>query len=936
MTIEEQSILPSKASVDAVEVLIDRFSGNYSQYKKLSYDEANTRTDFIDPFFQHLGWDIANNAGYAEQFREVIREDKVTIDGKVKAPDYSFRQGGRRIFFVEAKKPAVDIKHSIDPAFQVRRYAYTGGLPLSILTDFEELSIYDTRIKPNYKDSASVARTFYTTFDKLLSPYTQGQTHFDYLYSIFSKEAVLKGSFDRYAEESKSKRGTSEFDKDFLKLIEGWRETLAKSLALRNKDLNIHDLNYAIQKIIDRIIFLRIAEDKNSEKYGVLKEAGQTSEIYKALNKIFTKANDKYNSGLFKVDGWLCDLIIDDKVLKQIISELYYPVCPYEFSVLPVETLGSIYEQFIGKTISLTKGHQAKIETKPEVKKAGGVYYTPQYIVSYIVENTLGEKLKGLTPKEIDALRVIDPACGSGSFLVNAYEYLLKHRLEHYLNNTSKAMKEGKLYQVKENDYRLTITEKQSILLNNIYGVDIDSQAVEVAKLSLLLKLMEDENVESEGALFKHSDFKLLPDLSNNIKCGNSLIESDFYNSQNMDLFDTEAIRKINTFDWQVEFKEVFDAGGFDCVIGNPPYGATLTPKERQFLEKRFNVGSTDTAALFLIHSKNISKPKALNGFIIPKSFTYASNWRKTRNALLSDIEIIVDCSKVWKDVKLEMSIYISQKDRPSKSFTSYIRENESIIKVGNIQKAACASFDFIINGISNDELKIGTKIKAAPKNLNDFVSNRRGGMFQKSISDKGDTKAFGGKQINRYSLSNKAKGMVDKKKLKKDEKCFVKTNSILVQNIVAHIMTPRPHIKIISTLANKDDIVILDTINQLSNITDYSSKYILGVLNSSLISWYVYKFVFANAIRTMHFDAGSTAKIPFMEPNKQQHDNIVALVDAMLETQELLIKSKTDHEKKPIEQKARIIDNQINTLVYELYGLSKEEIALIERKGIE
>jgi type I restriction-modification system DNA methylase subunit len=261
------------------------------------------------------------------------------------------------------------------------------------------------------------------------------------------------------------------------------------------------------------------------EKYGLLAEVIKKEDVYKNLNKIFLKANDKYNSGLFKPEKWISELDIDDKTFQNIIKYLYYPDCPYELSVLPIEILGNIYEQFLGKTIRLTSSHQAKVEEKEEVRKAGGVYYTPQYIVNYIVQNTVGEKIKGVDLYNHPRLTILDPACGSGSFLVGTYSFLLDKYLESYTDKKrlDKSLKNGLIYQVSGNTYRLSITVKQDILLRHIYGVDIDNQAVEVTKLSLLLKLMEDENTESADRLFKHSDVKLLPDLQNNIKCGNSL-----------------------------------------------------------------------------------------------------------------------------------------------------------------------------------------------------------------------------------------------------------------------------------------------------------------------------------------------------------------------------------------------------------------------------
>ncbi|MCX6743347.1 MAG: N-6 DNA methylase, partial [Candidatus Parcubacteria bacterium] len=547
--------------------LVDRFTGNIKQYEDNNYKEFRVRADFIDPFFELLDWDLGNKQGFSEAYRDVIREDQVMVGGQQKAPDYCFKIGVEKKFFVEAKKPSVDIKKDIGAAYQLRRYAYSAKLPLSILTDFHEFAVYDTRIKPKPKDKAEVARIFYCKFDEY-------EQNFEYIYNTFSKDAILKGSFDRYVADTKKKKGTSEVDKEFLKLIEDWRNDLAKNIAVNNLKLDLYSLNTAVQKIIDRIIFLRIAEARNIEPEDTLSNFADSSNIYKKLDVYFQQADKRYNSGLFKIENWLSDLKIDDKVLKDLIKSTYYPESPYEFSVLPVEILGNIYEQFLGKVIHLTATHQAKIEEKPEVKKAGGVYYTPQYIVDYIVKNTVGEKVKDSTPEKIEALKTLDPACGSGSFLLGAYAYLLRWHLDYYTRDKKsleKYKKLGRIYDYK-GDFKLTIDEKKKILKNNIFGVDIDGQAVEVTKLSLLLKLMEDETQQSAGMLIKYSKEALLPDLSDNIKCGNSLIGTDFYGSKNMSLFGNDEMRKVNAFDWEKEFKDIFGNGGFDVVIGNPPY----------------------------------------------------------------------------------------------------------------------------------------------------------------------------------------------------------------------------------------------------------------------------------------------------------------------------------------------------------------------------
>ena len=598
--------------------LVDRFDRNREAYLSGQYNETQLRREFLDPFLEALGWDVNNRQGYAEAYKDVIHEDAI----KIGAPDYCFRIGGTRKFFVEAKKPSVNLKDDISPAFQLRRYAWSSKLPLSVLTDFEEFAVYDCRIKPVQTDKASTGRVLYLTFNE----YAQ---RWDDIASIFSREAVLKGSFDKYAETGKNKKGTAEVDDAFLKEIESWRDLLARNIALRNPGLSQRELNFAVQRVIDRIIFLRISEDRGIEEYGRLMALLNGTNVYRRLLDIFRNADERYNSGLFHFqkekgrpelpDELTPSLAVDDKHLKDIIKRLYYPESPYEFSVLPADILGHVYEQFLGKVIRLTSGHRAIVEEKPEVRKAGGVYYTPTYIVDYIVKNTVGKLLGdgghdnpssllpldkgrkgGVTPKDASKIRILDPACGSGSFLLGAYQYLLDWHRDWYVNNDPQKWATGRspvLYQAQGGGWHLTTAEKKRILLNNIYGVDIDSQAVEVTKLSLLLKVLEGENNQTLERQLRFFHERALPDLGNNIKCGNSLIGPDFYDNDlfkshqdhagknhpsvsplakgglkgGHGIFDEEERYRINVFDWNAEFPEIMKAGGFDAVIGNPP-----------------------------------------------------------------------------------------------------------------------------------------------------------------------------------------------------------------------------------------------------------------------------------------------------------------------------------------------------------------------------
>ena len=639
--------MPAPASV--VE-LVNRFGEQIEAYKSGKYNETQVRVEFIDPFFEALGWDIHNEQGLAPAYQDVVHEDAIKIGIETKAPDYCFRVGGTRKFFLEAKKPAINIKDDIGPAFQVRRYAWSSKLPLSILTDFEEFAVYDCRIKPHNGDKPSVGRVLYCSFEDYIQKW-------DEIAGIFSKEAVLKGSFDKFAESNKKKKGTTEVDDAFLEEIEFWRETLAKNIALRNPKLSQRELNFSVQQTIDRIIFLRICEDRGIEQYGRLQGLLNGTNTYKRLTELFRDADDRYNSGLFhfkeekerdaEPDTLTLSLTIDDDALKDILKNLYYPDSPYEFSVLPADILGQVYEQFLGKVIRLTEGHHAKIEEKPEVRKAGGVYYTPKYIVDYIVKNTVGKLVESKNPKDVAKLRILDPACGSGSFLIQAYQYLLDWHLDWYSKNESEKHAKGKnpaIYRGLGGEWRLTTSERKRILLNNIYGVDIDSQAVEVTKLSLLLKVLEGESDQSLSQTFFMFHERALPDLQNNIKCGNSLIGPDFYTGQQLGLLTDEDRYRINVFDWNAEFSEIFKDEGFDAVVGNPPYIRMESFKElKDYLKEHYRCHDerSDLYVYFLERGSLLSKKNGYLGMIVSNKFLRANYGKSLREFITNNVTLV-------------------------------------------------------------------------------------------------------------------------------------------------------------------------------------------------------------------------------------------------------------------------------------------------------
>ena len=435
-------------SKDEVTKLCRYFANNRQSFLAHGVKEAHVRQSLIDPFFEALGWDLRNAAMVAPQYREVITEDSLDVEGHQKAPDYTFRLGTLAKFYVEAKKCGININADPGPAYQLRRYGFSAKLPLSILTDFEELGVYDCASRPRPNDKASHARIQYFGFAEYPDRWHE-------IWEVFSREAVWSGTFDQYAA-SKRKRGTSEVDGEFLKDIEGWRDSLARNIALRNLYLDYDDLNNAVQRTIDRLIFLRMAEDRKLENVRTTAQTLRTAGNIRPLHETVPQGRRQIQFGHlpFSERGGVSEqpdrltpaLTIDDKIIKPILQSLYFEYgSPYHFGVLPVEILGTVYERFLGKVIRLTAGHQAKVEEKPEVRKAGGVYYTPAYIVNYIVQNTVGKQIEGKSPTDLAGsktkppFRVLDMACGSGSFLLGAYQFLLDHCLKWYRRTPPKS-----------------------------------------------------------------------------------------------------------------------------------------------------------------------------------------------------------------------------------------------------------------------------------------------------------------------------------------------------------------------------------------------------------------------------------------------------------------------------------------------------------------
>lgn len=927
-----------------VKELSERFIRQEARYRSPAYNEETARSEFVSPFFEALGWDVSNRQGHALQYRDVIHEEGIRVGDATKAPDYTFRIGGQRKFFVEAKKPGVDLKNQASPAYQLRRYAWSAKLPLSLLTDFEELAVYDSRIKPKESDKASVARVFY--FDH--RGYSERAEE---IWKIFSKRAVLEGSFDSYAEDSRRKRGTSEVDAEFLKEIESWREELAKNLALRN-DLKVDELNYAVQATIDRILFLRIAEGRGAELYGRLLALTNGQNTYRRLAELFQDADDRYNSGIFdfRTDKLTLKLKLDDKVLRPILAGLYYPESPYEFSVLPAEILGNVYEQFLGKVIRLTEGGRARVEEKPEVKKAGGVYYTPTYIVDFIVAQTVGTWTGGKSPKEMAKLRVVDPACGSGSFLLAAYQKLMDAYLGWYRDHEPRKHKEA-VFEGPGGDWRLTTAEKRRILLSSIYGVDIDRQAVEVTKLSLLLKCLEGETNESLSQITLFGD-KALPSLEKNIQCGNSLISSQVLRRYLGGLFPDKAEQsRINPFDWQISFPEVFKAGGFDAVIGNPPYAYRNATEEvlRPAYAELFRSaeGNLDLYKFFIEKGIELAREGGgLLGMIVSATFLVQPTFRKLRELLLKSttLELLVPLGPgAFENATVDTVVIVARRQVAGTRHQVSIVTPDKPRDLPSSPSVQVSQSRFATNQGQTFDYRLSDEgAKLFGRLVSDFsllevgfeigVGINTGYIKGELVADRKLDKRYHpmvpGSGISRYgSVESKGWIMYDTE--------FVRDRGKMGRSLPPERFFSSDKLLVVRTrnLSLKKRIVAtLDrrrcyNLNRLSNIIARPGRSLLGllaILNSRLMDWMFATRYFDYEIKPVYLRSAPVADT--------EVKLLAELAERALSLSKELEAVRTEFERQSLVRQFTAVDAEIDQLVFGLYKLTAEEIALVGR----
>lgn len=845
--------------------------------------------------FLHAERQVEIRSMKEEEYQDGFLDDLfVNVLGYIKRPNSGFN-------LVREKKNEADSKKADGAILK-------NDMPLAVIelkgtetTDLDKVTNQGFGYKNNHKECVYVV---ISNFEKLrffihhavdyieFNLFNLSKEDFTTLWLCLHSDNLLDNVPAKIKAESVIKE--EDITKNLYKDYSAFKQELWQSIVTLNPDGDPLTYYKKTQKLIDRFLFIFFAEDAgllppNSisrmvDRWQMLKDEDAYKPLYEIFKQYFSYINTgrpgktpqdeifAYNGGLMLEDDVLESITISDEVLLKHVSRL----TTYDFSSeVDVNILGHIFENSLNDIDAVTAELEGKEIDKDQTKrKKDGVFYTPKYITKYIVDNTIGklcdekkvelniideEYAKGRTNRKKETLKqldeklqeyrnwllniaICDPACGSGAFLNQALEYLMEeHRYIDELE--SQLLGAGFKFPGVENH----------ILENNIFGVDINDESIEIAKLSLWLRTAQ------RG--------RKLTSLNNNIKCGNSLINDPIYAGE-------------KAFNWKSEFPTVFKKGGFDVIIGNPPYGAKLDNETQKYLNKHYIQGGSETVISFLKLSHELLREFGVLGFIIPKSFSYSSNYVSIREFLIHDITEVVDCKKVWNEVKLEQVIVHFCKNQVHQFYTSAIKVGQDILPVGEIDKVTFSEFGFLLNGISSEELQIGLRIKNDNINLNNISSNQRGGAYQKFIQEKGDLPVLAGANIQRTGLSG-VKGYISNKPESLEEKSLVKINSVLVQNIVSHVENPVEHVKIIAVEGNHHPdrtTVLLDTVNQIQILNDqYNSTLIKELLNSKLINWYCYRFIFGKAIRTMHFDNAVTSRIPIPQIQKNKFENIVS-----------------------------------------------------------
>ncbi len=864
------------------------------------YNEENTKNEFIEPFFEALGWDVRNRKVYDE----VLKEQRV-LRGRA---DYAFRLNGVNRFFVEAKSLKTDINNP-DYAKQAIEYGFNKGVPYAILTDFEGLKVFNCEWNEQNVFRASVIDL----------NYTQYLAEFEKIW-LLSRQSTSENKLEEYAKTI----GKRIPRKGVLELLSNdlmqWREKLSKNIKANFPEkYSQEEIDEIIQRYVDRIIFIRTAEDRQLEEHKLREAINEYRNGNKSLSpqikQVFDYYKEHYDSNLFGAapeDRHEADTItFDDVPLVEVLDATYESKdgnIGYQFDSIDADVLGNAYEQYLGYLLKTT-AKRAKTEYEHAHRKEQGIYYTPKYIVDYIVRNTLGEAIKGKTPAEIEKIRVLDSACGSGSFLIAAFEELRNY---HLLKGTN----QKKL----EDDFDLK--EATKILKNNIYGVDLDEKAVQIAQLNLMLKAAEKRH--------------RLPLLRENIKCGNSLI-------------DDRAVAGDRAFNWNEKFPEAMKNGGFDVIIGNPPWGAKVSESEKGYFRVNYSSARNliDTFALFIEQANKLAKDGGRVGFVLP-DIILLKNYPAIRKIILDSfaIEKIKHEGMAFTGVNLYAVTIILRKERDSTKRTR--NATECLLDAEGQRRNIVPQESFLQNEGMRFNIFIDKRVAAVKRKI-DAGSERFDKLFEahegihsgnvreklfvdKKVNANCRPLIFGREEIRRYYLkwagkyANYSREIIDRAAgeyagLGKPD--FFEQPKIMIRRTGDRLFASYDENKY---YASNNVFVILPNPDAPIKVP---LSYLLALLNSKLFTYY-FRII---SPRTKQLFA--ELKIVHLNQFPIKYETKYAILGKLaLEEQAKVILLGSMHEtdsKQKLEREIADTDRRIDELVFDLYGLSAEERRIVE-----
>lgn len=603
--------------------LVDEYIADRSTFEAAGgYPESQARLDFIDKMLRLFGWDVSNDGQRPHSQRDVVVEPSTDLDdNSLGRPDYSLRHDGKGRHVVEAKKPGVTLATNGAAARQARIYGWSLGLPVAVLTNFREIVFYDARVEPQAGDDAAVAEMPGCRF--LCEDYVQ---NFDRLWELLSYETVISGRYDETYQYVEPPRGTSDFDRAFLSHLRSWRLVLAADILDNNPTLGVDEVARRVQRVLNALLFLRVCEDRRISQYEDLLKAAKDDQVLAT----FRRADAAFNAGLFDV---LSDTTVSITALREVIDSLYWPRSKYAFGVIQPDILAAVYEQFLAERVELDPSDgQPRLVEKPEISHTGGIVPTPYAIVDSLLRDSLLQRIQDLTCEAAESIKLVDMSCGSGIFLVRAYETLLTWFEEHCGPQD--------------------ITERGDLVLRHIHGVDIDPEAIEVTRFSLLLAVLGEERFDPSTVAH------VLPDLSSNLRIGNAVVGPEFDRNFPAVARDLARRAKVKPFSWNQAFPSVFPSGnpgeGFDVVVGNPPYARIQVLSEHledhlTFLKDSksgFRTGHSfnfDLSMVFIERGLQLLAAGGVLAMVVPNRFVRSSATTELRALLAGSLERMVD-----------------------------------------------------------------------------------------------------------------------------------------------------------------------------------------------------------------------------------------------------------------------------------------------------